>query len=132
MKKRKYLVRDLESLSQDDNISKLIGIKLKLERDNIDGIGNDIKFLREKMLGELQEKFAEHFKVGQTTISQWESGERTPSGPVLIILDQILDQIIEEIVEWKVRKEISLMKSVHKSKSPQQHQSGQANTKKPK
>lgn len=106
MKKGKYLIRDLKNISQYDT-KKLNEMRLKLKRGNIDGIGGgDIKFLRKEILRELQEEFAKRFKVGQTAVSQWESGERKPSGSALIILEQMLNQIFEEIVEWKVRKEI--------------------------
>lgn len=109
MKRRKYRVRDLENLSQYD-IRKLNRIKLKLEKDNIEEIGEDVRFLRKEILGEIQEEFAEYFRVGQTTITQWENEERNPSGPALVILEQILDQILKQIIEQKIRKEISLNK----------------------
>ena len=93
MKRKKYLISDPNNLSQY-NISRLNRMMLKLEKGNISAIGDDIRFLRKEMLGEKQEEFAKHFNVGQTAITQWEHEERNPSGPALIILEQMLDQIL--------------------------------------
>ena len=106
MKRRKYLIEDPNSLSQYD-VTKLNETRQRLKGSNIDGIGDDIRFLRKQILEEKQENFAERFGVGQTAVSQWENNERKPTGSALMILEQVLDQILEEIVEWKVRKEVS-------------------------
>lgn len=50
--------------------------------------GIEVKNIREK-LGITQVELAEKLGVTQAALSQWESGKRKPSGPVVVLLRQI-------------------------------------------
>lgn len=43
-------------------------------------------------LGWTQQQMADHFAVTRALVAHWESGIRTPSGPVLILLRQLENQ----------------------------------------
>lgn len=49
--------------------------------------------------GITQEDLAKELNVGQNTISQWETGERTPRVPTLIKLAEVLDCSVGELLE---------------------------------
>ena len=53
-------------------------------------IGNRIMALREED-GLTQAQLAERVGVSQATVSQWESGTRTPSGEAVVALARVFD-----------------------------------------
>lgn len=51
-----------------------------------------------KQMGLSQEKFGELFNMSQRSVAAWESGERTPSYPVLLELADKLDVSVDYLV----------------------------------
>ena len=50
-------------------------------------------------IGMTQEQLAQKLKVGQNTVSQWETGERVPRIQTLIKLSQIFNCSLDELLD---------------------------------
>jgi transcriptional regulator with XRE-family HTH domain len=59
--------------------------------------GEALKATRER-LGESQTKFAERLFVDQTTLSRWETTERSPRGATLKWAEQVLAELNSQAV----------------------------------
>lgn len=60
-------------------------------------LSSRIAYIR-KQMGLSQEKFGELFNMSQRSVAAWESGERTPSYPVLLELADKLDVSVDYLV----------------------------------
>ena len=52
-------------------------------------------------LGLSQQELADQLRVTQNTVARWETGNRNPSGPALVVLEQLWDRVQHEMTEVK-------------------------------